>query len=161
MKQKFSLTNESLSLYHKKLWSKCKTWWGTGRISAFWISNGSLRIKLYNESVSIITHDCDLEMLFHGNTLIEDKIKLKCIWNKYTNQKTECYGTFKAIFHHKQIFHAFLFNIRNNSPEVINIQLREEEGNLPRVNNFAIKQKRRGISYYVAPTLNKISEDKG
>ena len=100
-------------------------------------------------------------MLFHGNTLIEDKIKLKCIWNKYTNQKTECYGIFKAIFHHKQIFHAFLFNIRNNSPEVINIQLLEEEGNLPRLNNFAIKQKRREISYYVAPTPNKISEDKG
>ena len=47
------------------------------------------------------------------------------------------------------------------SPEVINIQLLEEEGNLPRLNNFAIKQKRREISYYVAPTPNKIWEDKG
>ena len=43
----------------------------------------------------------------------------------------------------KQIFHAFLFNIRNYSPEVINIQRREPELNiiLPRVNNFDIKQK--------------------
>ena len=44
----------------------------------------------------------------------------------------------------KQIFHAFLFNIRNYSPEVINIQRREAELNiiLPRVNNFDIKQKK-------------------
>ena len=43
----------------------------------------------------------------------------------------------------KQIFHAFLFNIRNYSPEVRNIQRREPELNiiLARVNNFDIKQK--------------------
>ena len=43
----------------------------------------------------------------------------------------------------KQIFHAFLFNIRNYSPEVSNIQRREAEFNiiLPRANNFDIKQK--------------------
>ena len=47
----------------------------------------------------------------------------------------------------KQIFHAFLFNIRNYSPEVINIQRHEAELNiiLARVNNFNIKQKRHGI----------------
>ena len=47
----------------------------------------------------------------------------------------------------KQIFHAFLFNIRNYSPEVINIQRHEAELNivLPRVNNFDIKQKRHEI----------------
>ena len=44
----------------------------------------------------------------------------------------------------KQIFHAFLFNVRNYSPEVINIQRREGELNiiLPRVSNFDIKQKK-------------------
>ena len=44
----------------------------------------------------------------------------------------------------KQIFHAFLFNIRNYSPKVINIQRQEEELNiiLSRVNNFDIKQKK-------------------
>ena len=43
----------------------------------------------------------------------------------------------------KQIFYAFLFNIRNYSLEAINIQQREAELNiiLPRVNNFDIKQK--------------------
>ena len=46
--------------------------------------------------------------------------------------------------YNKQIFHAFLFNIRNYSPEVINIYRREAELNiiLPRVNNFNIKQKK-------------------
>ena len=44
----------------------------------------------------------------------------------------------------KQIFHAFLFNIRNYSTEVIDIQRREAELNIisPRVNNFDIKQKK-------------------
>ena len=43
----------------------------------------------------------------------------------------------------KQVFDAFLFNIRNYSPEVSNIQRCEDELNmtLPRVNNFDIKQK--------------------
>ena len=61
------------------------------------------------------------------------------------------------------MFLAFLFNIRNYSPEVINIQRREVEMNiiLRRVNNFNIKQKRHGILfYYVPPTSNKIWEDK-
>ena len=43
----------------------------------------------------------------------------------------------------KQIFHAFLFNIRNYSPEVSITQRLEAKLNiiLPRVNNFNIKQK--------------------
>ena len=47
----------------------------------------------------------------------------------------------------KQIFHAFLFNIKNYSPEVINIKRREAKLNiiLPRVNNFDIKEKTHGI----------------
>ena len=65
----------------------------------------------------------------------------------------------------KQIFHAFLFNIRNYSPKVINIQRHEEELNiiLSRVNNFDIKQKKgmEYLFYYMALTPNNISEDKG
>ena len=43
----------------------------------------------------------------------------------------------------KQVFDAFLFNIRNYSPEVSNIQRCEAELNMTllRVNNFDIKQK--------------------
>ena len=59
--------------------------------------------------------------------------------------------------HNKQIFQAFLFNIRNYSTEVINIQLREAELNiiLPRVNNFDIKQKRHGIFVLLYATNTK------
>ena len=55
------------------------------------------------------------------------------------------------------MFHAFLFNIRNYSPEVINIQRREAELNiiLPRVNSFNIKQKRHGIFVLIYGTKTK------
>ena len=57
------------------------------------------------------------------------------------------------------------FNIRNYSPEVINIQRREAELNiiLPKVNNFDIKQKKgmEYLLYYMPPTPNKIWQDKG
>ena len=58
---------------------------------------------------------------------------------------------------YKQIFHAFLFNVRNYSPKVINIQRRDAELNiiLPRVNNFDIKQKRHGIFVLLYATDTK------
>ena len=64
--------NENLCLYYKKLSSTCKRLWGAGHISPFWVSKGLLKIKLSNESLSIITHDCGLKKLFPGNQLIED-----------------------------------------------------------------------------------------
>ena len=64
--------NESLCFHYKKLWSKCKNLWGAGHISAFWVSKGFLRIKLSNESVSMITHYCNLKKLFPGYPLTED-----------------------------------------------------------------------------------------
>ena len=61
------------------------------------------------------------------------------------------------ISDNKQIFHAFLFNIRNYSPEVINIQRRDAELNimLPRVYNFDIKQKWHGIFVLLYATNTK------
>ena len=56
-----------------------------------------------------------------------------------------------------------LFNIRNYSPEVINIQRREAELNttLLRANNFDIKQKdREYLFYHMTPTPSKIWKDK-
>ena len=57
----------------------------------------------------------------------------------------------------KQIFHAVLFNIKNYSPEVINIQRREAELNivLPRGDNFDIKQKRHEIFVLLYTTNTK------
>ena len=57
----------------------------------------------------------------------------------------------------KEIFHVFLFNIRNYSPNVINIQQREAERNitLPRVNNFDINKKGHGIFVLLYATNTK------
>ena len=56
-----------------------------------------------------------------------------------------------------QLFHAFLFDIRNYSPEVINLQRHKAELNilLPRVNNFNIKQKRHGTFVLLYATNTK------
>ena len=63
-----------------------------------------------------------------------------------------------------QISQAFLFNTRNYSPEVINIQRCKVELNiiLLQVNNFDIRQKKgmEYLFYYMAPAPNKIWEDK-
>ena len=64
--------NESLCPYYKKLWTKCRKLWDAKRILPLCVSNGSIRVKLVNENVSIITHDCDLENLFPGDPLIAD-----------------------------------------------------------------------------------------
>ena len=57
----------------------------------------------------------------------------------------------------KQIFHAFVSNIRSYSPEVINIQQRKAELNiiLPSLNNFDIRQKRRGTFVSLYPNNTK------
>ena len=74
----------------------------------------------------------------------------------------EVYGIIRG--HNKQIFHPFLFNIRNYSPKVINIQRRKTELNiiLPMVNNFDIKKKSMEyLFYYMPPAPNKIWDNKG
>ena len=64
--------NDSLCPYYKKLWTKRKKLWDANRILSFWISNGSIIVKLVNENVSIITRDCDLDKLLPGDPLIAD-----------------------------------------------------------------------------------------
>ena len=63
----------------------------------------------------------------------------------------------------KQIFHAFLFNIRNyytrgNQYSTTGWGV---EYYISRVNNFDIKQKKTWNIYYMPPTPNKLWEDKG
>ena len=64
--------NESLCPCYKKICTQCKKLWDTKQILSFCISNGSLRVKLVNGNVSILTHDCDLEKLYPGDPLIAD-----------------------------------------------------------------------------------------
>ena len=59
--------------YYKKLWAKCKKLRDNQVIHAFWISNGSIKLKVSETgNVHTVTHDVDLEVLFPGNSLIED-----------------------------------------------------------------------------------------
>ena len=55
------------------LWAKCKKLRDNQVIHAFWISNGSIKLKVSETgNVHTVTHDVDLEELFPGNSFIED-----------------------------------------------------------------------------------------
>ena len=54
--------------------AKCKKLWPSKPIHAFWVSNGTLRLKLTeNGRVHIITHSQDLDELFPENELLRDE----------------------------------------------------------------------------------------
>ena len=65
--------NSSLCSYYKYLWSTCKGLWSSKLISSFWVSNGSLRIKLGDNTVKSVTHKDDLNALFPGNPILMDR----------------------------------------------------------------------------------------
>ena len=65
--------NPSISSYCKYLWSKCKALWSGKLISSFWVSNGSLRIKLSDNTTKSVTHKDDLKVLFPGNPILMDR----------------------------------------------------------------------------------------
>ena len=66
--------NESLCKYYKMLWRKCKKLCVNKLIHSFWVSNGSIRLKLSdNERSYMITHINDLEEVFPGNEFIRDE----------------------------------------------------------------------------------------
>ena len=86
---------ESLYTYYKKLWSKCKKPWNAKQILSFWMSIASIRVKLKNEAVSIITHDCDLANLFPNNLLIDDYYgEPRCSSNSWLQL---CYVSFSGL----------------------------------------------------------------
>ena len=60
----------------QKIMAKCRKLWYAKRILLFWVGNGSIKVKLFNDNVSIITHDCDLEKLFPGDPLTADTNKI-------------------------------------------------------------------------------------
>ena len=60
--------NDGLRKYYKMLWRRCKILCVNTFIHSFWISNGSIRLKLSeNERSYIITHVNDLEELLPRN----------------------------------------------------------------------------------------------
>ena len=65
--------NDSLCRYYKSLWSKCKRLRDGNFIHSFWVTNGSIRIKVNESSeMQVITHICDLEEHFPGNPCLLD-----------------------------------------------------------------------------------------
>ena len=65
--------NPILCSYCRYLWSKCKALWSGKLLSSFWISNGSLRIKLGDDTVKSVTHKDNLKVLFPGNPILMDR----------------------------------------------------------------------------------------
>ena len=62
--------NENLCGYYKLLWSKCKKLFLEKNIASFWVTNGTVKIKLLNDQVRSITHKVDLSVLTHEGTLV-------------------------------------------------------------------------------------------
>ena len=62
--------NESLCSYYKLLWLKCKKLLLEKKIASFWITNGTVKIKLLNNQVHSITHKVDLLALTHEDPLV-------------------------------------------------------------------------------------------
>ena len=66
--------NDSLCSYYKHLWSKCKRLWTKKYIHTFWVSNGSVKIKIReNSKPKTISHTTDLEKVFPDNELLKDE----------------------------------------------------------------------------------------
>ena len=71
--------NHNLCSYYKMLWWRCKKLWYSKYINAFWVSNGTLRLKLTeSEHVHTITHSQDLDVLLPENELLRDEQEVPC-----------------------------------------------------------------------------------
>ena len=65
--------NDSLCFYYKTLWSKCKKLWTSNFIFGYWVSNGSIKIRISERSpVKAIAYIVDLEKLFPDNPFLKD-----------------------------------------------------------------------------------------
>ena len=57
--------NDSLCFYYKKLWFKYKKLWTYKSIFGYWVSNDSIKVRVFEHSpVKIISHIVHLEKLF-------------------------------------------------------------------------------------------------
>ena len=71
--------NDSLCSYYKMLWRKWKKLWSSKYIHVFWVSTGTLRLKLTeNVRVHTITHSQYLDELFPKNELLRDEQEVPC-----------------------------------------------------------------------------------
>ena len=62
------------SLCQPMLWRTCKKLLTNKFIDSFWVSNGSIRLRVENKDrPCVITHISDLEVLFPGNDILRDE----------------------------------------------------------------------------------------
>ena len=86
--------NESLTTYYKNLSSKCKTM-RCKHILWFSVRNSFIRVKLKNETISIITHDSNLTNLLPDNPIIGNYLsEQRCSSHSWLQS---CYFTFSGI----------------------------------------------------------------
>ena len=72
--------NESLCGYYRLLWSKCKKLFLEKKITSFWVTNGTVKIKSVNDQVRSITHQVDLSALTHeGPSAGTDRNEFCCV----------------------------------------------------------------------------------
>ena len=109
--------NDSLCSYYKSLWSKCKNLRDGNFIHSFWVTNGSIRIKITESSQSQeVSHICDLEELFPRNHCIADMSSRKWIhcfffcWVKYDTPWWARYDILCLVFYFLSCCRIF-FNI--------------------------------------------------
>ena len=86
-----------------------KKLWSSKYIHAFWVSNGTLRLKITeNGRVHIITHSQDLDELFPENELLRDEKKVPCFVCLVYFHLSLCFFAFILQF---QCFYLHIFNI--------------------------------------------------
>ena len=57
--------NESLCAYYRGLWNKCKKLKGMVKLHVFFVSNGLIKVKIFeNDRTKPITHAADLKKMF-------------------------------------------------------------------------------------------------
>ena len=65
---------DSLCQYYKMLWRKCKKLLTNKFIDSFWVSNGSIRLRVENKDrPCVITHISFLKDLFPDNDILRDE----------------------------------------------------------------------------------------
>ena len=62
--------HQILCSYYQLIWFKCKKRWLNKVIELLWVSKGSCRIGLIENSFKIITHIDDLTKLFPGHAVL-------------------------------------------------------------------------------------------
>ena len=66
--------NDNLCQYYKILWQKCKKLLTNKFIDSFWVSNGSIMLRVENKDRPCVkTHISGLEDLFPGSDILRDE----------------------------------------------------------------------------------------